>query len=103
MITGPEELRRGSELRQAAAAKLASKNWISREVRAMDCAAWDSGMQAGVKRFDQVKCNVRVNVPCFLPGQWRKRECLEPVPRDFYIGTIFMDAKPFVPFPQPKA
>ncbi len=92
-------------MREAFAARLVKRNWISRDVRAMDCVADDSGFQGGVRRFDSVSCKVRVDVPCFLPGQMRKRECLEQVPRDFFVGTIFMDAKPrrIVPFPEPRA
>lgn len=104
LVAGPEELRRGTELREAYAARLAKNNYVSRQVRAMDCVADDSGMQAGARRFDLASCKVRVDVPCFLPGQMRKRECLEQVPRDFYVGTIFMDAKPRrIEFPEPRA
>ncbi len=102
-VIGPEEMRRGAQLREAAVAKWASRPLISKEVRAMDCVADDSGMQGGARRFDSGRCKVRVDVPCFLPGYGRKRQCLEQVPRDFYVGTIFMDAKPRrIEFPEPR-
>ncbi len=103
-VIGPEEGRLGSMRRQAYVEKLAKsgKNYIHREVQALDCVADDSGMQGNARRFDSTTCKVRVEVPCFLPGYGRKKSCLEQVPRDFYVGTIFMVAeprRPYVPMP----
>jgi len=101
-VYGPEESRAAAIKRNAYTARLAKNNYVNKEVRALDCTAEDSGMQGNARRFDSASCKVRVDVPCFLKGYGRKKQCLEQVPRDFHVGTIFMVAeprRPYVPMP----